>query len=98
MARNRLFVGNLPYSTTEEEIRALFAGGGGQVTSVRIVTDLDTGRPKGHAFVEMATEAEAEKAIKDLSNTTLDQRKIVVNEAKPRSSSAGPSPGPGRRG
>lgn len=96
MARNRLFVGNLPYSTSEEEIRALFEAGGGKVTSVRIITDLDTGRSKGHAFVEMATDAEAEEAIKDLSETTLNQRKIVVNEARPRGST--PPPGRGRRG
>jgi len=97
MVRNCLFVGNLPYSTTEGEIRALFEGGGGKVTSVRVVTDFDTGRSKGHAFVEMATDAEAEKAIKDLSDTMLNQRKIVVNEARTRSS-AGPPPGRGRRG
>jgi RNA recognition motif-containing protein len=97
MARNRLFVGNLPYSTTEEEIRALFEAGGGKVTGVRIVTDLDSGRSKGHAFVDMASEAEAQKAIQDLSDTTLNERKIVVNEARPRSS-AGPPPGRRPRG
>jgi cold-inducible RNA-binding protein len=85
MASTRLFVGNIAYATTEQELRDTFARAGA-VASVRIITDFDTGRSKGYAFVEMATPEDAEKAIRDFNNFNLNGRTIVVNEARPRAS------------
>ncbi len=96
MAQCRLFVGNIPYATTEEELRVLFESGGGKVTSIRVITDFDTGRSKGYAFVELAAPADAEQAVKELNGATVNGRKIVVNEARPRSGGTGP-PGAQRR-
>jgi cold-inducible RNA-binding protein len=93
MPSTKLFVGNIPYATTEEELREAFTRAGG-VASVRIITDLDTGRSKGYAFVEMATPEEAEKAVREFNNFDLNGRTIVVNEARPRSAGA---VGSGRR-
>ncbi|HLA77550.1 MAG TPA: RNA-binding protein [Vicinamibacteria bacterium] len=95
MPQSRLFVGNIPYTATEEDLRGLFEGAG-KVASIRIITDFDTGRSKGYAFVEMASPADAEQAVKNLNGTTLSERKIVVNEARPRAS-GGPSGGHRRR-
>jgi RNA recognition motif-containing protein len=83
MAGTRLFVGNLPYATSEEELREAFAAVG-SVTSVRIITDFDTGRSKGYAFVEMGTSEEAAKAIQQLNGHSLGGRAVVVNEARSR--------------
>lgn len=95
MPQSRLFVGNIPYTTTEEDLRGLFEGAG-KVASIRIITDFDTGRSKGYAFVEMASPADAEQAVKSLNGATLSERKIVVNEARPRAS-GGPPGGHRRR-
>ena len=84
MASTKLFVGNIPYSTSEEELRDLFGRSGGKVASVRIITDFDTGRSKGYAFVEMSTSDEAQKAVQELNNFSLNGRSIVVSEARPR--------------
>ena len=89
MAGTRLFVGNLPYSTTEQQLRDLFSRSGGKVASVRLITDVDTGRSKGYAFVEMATPEEAEKAIKELNSSNVGGRSIVVDEARPRGAGGG---------
>jgi len=89
MTNTKLFVGNIPYSTTEQDLKALFERSGAKVASVRVITDFDTGRSKGYAFVEMATGDEAEKAIKDLNNFNLNGRSIVVNEARPRAGGSG---------
>ena len=59
----RLYVGNIPYQTSEAQLRTLFEEGGGQVEEVKIVTDRETGRPRGFAFVELASDAEAEAAV-----------------------------------
>jgi len=83
MAGTRLFVGNLPYATSEEELREAFAGVG-SVKSVRIITDFDTGRSKGYGFVEMGTADEAAKAIQQLNGHSLGGRAVVVNEARSR--------------
>jgi RNA recognition motif-containing protein len=82
MACTRLFVGNLPYATTVHELSELFARSGDEVASARIVTDLDTGRPRGYAFVEMESADAAEKAIRTLHNFNLNGRAIVVAEAR----------------
>src|SRR6267142_3174023 len=87
----KLFVGNIPHSTTEAELRALFEPHGA-IEQVSIVTDRDTGRSRGFAFVEMTDSAEAEKAIAALNGKELGGRALNVNEAKPKteSSSSGP--------
>jgi RNA recognition motif-containing protein len=79
----RLYVGNMSYDTTEDTLRALFAGVG-SVESVNIITDRGSGRTKGFGFVEMATEEEAQAAISQLNGTTLDDREITVAEARPQ--------------
>jgi RNA recognition motif-containing protein len=78
-----IFVGNLNFSSTEESIRSLFERYG-VVNSARIMTDRDTGRSRGFAFVEMENEAEADQAIHALNGSTLDGRSINVNEARPK--------------
>jgi len=77
-----IYVGNLPWSATEEELHDLFGQFGG-VTSVKLVSDRDTGRPRGFAFVEME-DADAAKAIEALEGTEFGGRTLRVNEAKPR--------------
>jgi RNA recognition motif-containing protein len=80
----KLFVGNIPYATSEEDLRELFGRSGGKVASVRVITDQQTGRSKGYAFVEMTTAEEATKVIEELNNFSLNGRSIVVAEARPR--------------
>jgi RNA recognition motif-containing protein len=79
----KLYVGNLSYSTTEENLRTLFAQAG-EVASVALIKDRDTGDSKGFAFVEMNTQVEAEKAISMLNGYNLEGRELKVNLAKPR--------------
>ena len=79
----KLYVGNLSYTTTEDDLRTLFAKAGG-VASVALIKDRDTGDSKGFAFVEMDTQAEAEKAVSMLSGFYLENRELKVNLAKPR--------------
>jgi len=78
----RIYVGNLSYQTTEGELTSLFEQAG-EVESVNIITDRDTGRPKGFAFVEMGTE-DADKAIAQFNGTEVNGRALTVNEARPR--------------
>jgi cold-inducible RNA-binding protein len=78
-----IFVGNLSFSSTEESIRSMFERYGA-VNSARIMTDRDTGRSRGFAFVEMENEAEADQAITALNGSTVDGRAINVNEARPK--------------
>ncbi|MEO6952242.1 MAG: RNA-binding protein [Polyangia bacterium] len=78
----RLYVGNLPYTADEAMIRSFFEQGGRQVTQVKIVTDRDTGRPRGFAFVEMADDNMAKAAINEHNQQNLGGRTIVVNEAR----------------
>jgi len=95
----KCYVGNMSYDTTEDSLRALFAGVGG-VESVNIITDRMSGRPRGFGFVEMATEEDAQTAISQLNGTTLDDRQINVAEARPqrpRSDRGGGGRGGGRR-
>jgi cold-inducible RNA-binding protein len=82
----RIYVGNLAYDTTEEELHLEFSAYGG-VTSVNILTDKSSGRPKGFGFVEMASKSEGEAAIAGLNGKILRERTIVVNEARPRTDS-----------
>ncbi len=79
----KLYVGNLPYSATEETLRETFSKCG-DVDSATMITDRDTGQSKGFGFVEMSRDSEAQKAIQELNGSTLDGREIKVNEAKPK--------------
>jgi len=88
MNTSRLYVGGLPYATTEDELEELFAAHG-SIESVRIITDRMTGRSKGFGFVEMSTTEEAEAAVENLNNTDLEGRTLVVNEARPREKRGG---------
>ncbi len=78
-----LYVGNLPFTTTVEELRELF-GDYDNVEDVRVMTDRDSGRSRGFGFVDLSSDEEAEKAIKSLNGHTLNSREIVVNEARPK--------------
>jgi RNA recognition motif-containing protein len=79
---SKLFVGGLPYSTNDDELRDLFAAHG-TVESAKVITDRDTGRSKGFGFVEMSNDDEANAAIAALNDTDMGGRKIVVNVARP---------------
>jgi len=79
----KLYVGNLSYDTTEDALKELFSQAG-TVTSVSIIVDKFSGKPKGFGFVEMSSEEEAKKAIEMFNGKELDGRNIVVNEARPR--------------
>ncbi len=79
----KLFVGNLSYNTSEEDLRSLFAQAG-TVASVTLITDRDTGRSKGFAFVEMSSQSEAEQAIKLFNGSMLDNRAMKVDIARPK--------------
>jgi cold-inducible RNA-binding protein len=79
----KLFVGNLPFTTSEDDVRTLFVQAG-EVTSVALIKDRDTGRSKGFAFVEMKTQAEAEKAISMFNGYRIGGRELTVNIARPR--------------
>jgi RNA recognition motif-containing protein len=84
MQLKKLFVGNLPWSASEDALRTMFSQDGMVVESVQIITDRETGRSKGFGFVEMATVEDAEKACNMFNNYEMDGRKMVVNEARPR--------------
>jgi len=95
MANSKLFVGGLPYTTTEAQLESLFSEYG-TVESVRVVTDRMTGRSRGFGFVEMSSQAEAEEAARQINGSQLEGRTLKVDEAKPRNS--GPrNPGSNRR-
>jgi len=88
-----IYVGNLPYSTTEDELKGLFAAHG-EVAAARVVVDRATGRSKGFGFVEMTDRAQAQKAIEALNGYDLDGRQLRVNESQPKPrEDRGPRPG-----
>jgi cold-inducible RNA-binding protein len=78
-----LFVGNLPFTATEDELRDMFSPFG-EVQQVRIMTDRDTGRSRGFAFVEMPDDEAAEKAVSDLNGKDFGGRPLTINEARPK--------------
>jgi cold-inducible RNA-binding protein len=78
----KLYVGNLPYAITDQDLQQIFSNIG-QVTSARVIFDRETGRSKGFGFVEMSTEDEARKAISEYDNGDLEGRRLRVSEAKP---------------
>lgn len=96
---NKLYVGNLAYTTTEDELRACFAEAG-TISSVTLIKEQDTGRSKGFAFVEMSSQAEAQQAISMLNGRLMNERELTVNHARPRNERGGfgERRGGGRRG
>ena len=91
----RLYVGNLPFSADEDQIRELFQQNNRTVSEVKLITDRDTGRPRGFGFVEMSSSEEAEGAINDLNGYSMDGRPLTVNEARERTSRGGGGGGGG---
>jgi cold-inducible RNA-binding protein len=87
----RLFIGNLSYNVNEQELREAFSGEGIEVRSVRVALDRDTGRPRGFAFVETATDEGAKASIEKLSGRLMQGRAIIIEEAQAKP--AGPRPG-----
>lgn len=81
----RLYVGNLPFSADESAVRSLFEQNERTVTEVKLVTDRDTGRPRGFGFVEMGNSEHADQAISELNGHSMDGRQLNVNEARERS-------------
>ncbi len=90
----RLYVGNLPFDTSEDDLHQLFSAHG-QIVSAKLITDMETGRSRGFGFVEMSTEDEAKAAIEKMNKAKVGERELTVNEARPRPERAG---GGGSRG
>jgi cold-inducible RNA-binding protein len=86
---NRLYVGNLPFSVDETSLRSLFEQNDRTVEEVKLITDRDTGRPRGFGFVEMGNSEDADKAISELNGYEMDGRQLTVNEARERTSGGG---------
>lgn len=93
----KLYVGNLPYSVTETSLREMFAAVG-EVSNVAVITDRETGRAKGFAFVEMASDDLARQAITQINGKTIDERMITVAEARPQAPRSDYGSGGGRGG
>ena len=92
-----IYVGNMPFSMTEDDLRTLFEGYG-SVERVSVITDRETGRPRGFAFVEMTNDAEGEAAIEALNGNDSDGRTLTVNKARPREDRGGGGGGGSRGG
>jgi RNA recognition motif-containing protein len=92
---SRLYVGNLSFNTTEDSLRAALSEDGRNVKEVTIMTDRETGRPRGFAFAEMANDADAKSAIEALDGKDLDGRNLTVNEARERTPRSGGGGGGG---
>jgi cold-inducible RNA-binding protein len=93
---SKLYVGNLPYETSDQDLQDLFASVG-TVETVNLIRDMATGRARGFAFVEMATSEDAQAAIGKLNNYDLGGRNLTVNEARPKTNSGGYGDGGSRR-
>lgn len=93
----RLYVGNLPYKTTDEDLNELFSRAGA-VDNVRVMRDQATGRARGFAFVEMVSDEDAQKAIEEFHQYEMEGRALVVNEARPKESGGFGGGGGGRGG
>ncbi len=92
----RLYVGNLPFDTSEDDLHQLFSAHG-QIVSAKLITDMETGRSRGFGFVEMSTEDEAKAAIEKMNKAKVGDRELTVNEALPRPERTGGAGG-GRGG
>ena len=86
---HRLYVGNLPFSAEESEVRSLFEQNDRTVEEVKLITDRDTGRPRGFGFVTMGNEEHAHQAINDLDGYEMGGRRLTVNEARERTGGGG---------
>ena len=86
-----LYVGNMSFNTTESDLRAIFEPLG-EITRISVITDRDTGRARGFAFVEMSNDEEAAKAIEAVNGKELDGRALNVNEARPKTEGGGSRP------
>ena len=95
---SRLYVGNLPFSADEDQVRELFGQNDRTVVEVRLITDRDTGRARGFGFVEMGSEEDAQGAISELNGYSMDGRPLTVNEARERTGGGGGGGGGGYRG
>src|SRR4029450_3269038 len=93
----RLYVGNLPYKATDEDLTTLFSSAG-SVASARVMRDMATGRARGFGFIEMASDEAAQKAIEQFNEYEMDGRKLVANEAKPKAEGGGRGFGAGGGG
>ncbi len=91
-----IFVGNLNFGATEDAVRSMFEAYG-TVEKVNLITDRDTGQPRGFGFVEMSVNADADRAIAELNGRELDGRALNVNEARPKADRGGSGGGGGRR-
>ena len=91
---NRLYVGNLPFDISEDQLHELFSAHG-EVTSARLITDFNTGRSRGFGFVEMKTAEAAQNAITNMNKAKVGERELVVNVAKPREERGGAAAGGG---
>ena len=96
MSNSKLFVGNLSFNTTENDLQDTFAAHG-TVSEVNLMMDRDSGRPRGFGFITMSTPEEAQAAITALNGTSIDGRALTVNVAKPREERTGGGGGGGRR-
>ncbi len=94
---SKLYVGNLSYNTTDQDLRELF-GQAGEIQEVILVSDKYSGQPKGFGFVQMANQADAEKAIRMFNDQELDGRRIIVNIARPKEERSGGGYRGGQRG
>lgn len=90
MQNNRLFVGNLSFNTTEDDVRSAFQGFG-DIVEVKLVTDRETGRSRGFAFVSMANDADAQRAMQEMNGQLLAGRPLRVNEAEAKGAGGGGS-------
>ncbi|PYV92975.1 MAG: RNA-binding protein [Acidobacteria bacterium] len=93
---SKLYVGNLPRTVTESSLEEFFQAAQYQVESIKLIRDMDTGVPRGFAFVELAAGVDLEKAIQDLNGQTIEGRQLVINEARPQRPKSGDGGG-GRR-
>ena len=93
----KLYVGNLSYEMTEEQLQTLFSEAG-EVSSAKIITDRQTGQPRGFGFVEMETKLEGQKAISMINGRTVEGRPLAVNEARPQQKGGFGGGGGGRGG
>ncbi len=85
----KLYVGNLPFSVDESSLRSLFEQNDRKVEEISLITDRETGRPRGFGFVEMGSREDADKAIQELNGHDLDGRQLTVNEARERKTGGG---------
>ena len=81
---SKLYVGNLPRSVTESNLEEFFQAAQYQVESIKLIRDMDTGVPRGFAFVELAAGVDVEKAIQELNGQTIEGRQLIINEARPQ--------------